>query len=56
MKKIVLCPQCGGKGTIPIMNERKFDDTGIVEFLERTCLTCEGKKFIVVDTETLEKK
>ena len=54
--KIVTCPQCSGRGMVSILDEQTLDKTGIVKWLERICLHCNGKGFILLDTEKLVKK
>ena len=56
MEQEVICSQCGGRGQISILDEQTFVATGIVKWLERICLHCNGKGFILLDTEKLVKK
>ena len=53
MEMVVTCPQCQGNGIVPVMDTKKFDKTGIVEWMDYPCPMCGGKRFVVVDTKTL---
>ena len=53
IEQVMLCPQCQGSGTVTVMDTKKFDKTGIVEWMYYPCPMCEGKRFVAVDTKTL---
>ena len=55
MDKIIVCPHCQGRREMPILNDDKFDKEQIVEWLEKPCVICKGKGFILITPEELVK-
>ena len=55
MDKIIVCPHCQGRKEMPILNKDKFDKEQIVERLEKPCVICNGKGFILISREELVK-
>ena len=55
MDKIITCPQCQGNKTMPILDSKKFDTTGIVEWLDKPCSMCNGEGLVKVDADKLNK-
>jgi len=55
MDKIIVCPHCQGRREMPILNDDKFNKEQIVEWLEKPCVICKGKGFVLITPEELVK-
>jgi len=55
MEQIMTCPRCGGSGIMWRLDRKKFDETLIVEWLEKPCPVCKGKGARMIDTDKLVK-
>ena len=55
MDRIMVCPHCQGKREMPVLDDKKWDEELIAEWLEKPCVICNGKGFVLVTPDELVK-